>query len=136
VLLDTCVLVYIAQNRKISHQADEAIESARFQNQLLVSAVTAWEIGWLTYARGRLKDVFLPSPEIWFHNFTSLPGIKTIGLEADAAVSSTNLPGQFHGDPADRFLVATSRSLGVPLVTSDQRILEYAAQGHVKAIAC
>jgi PIN domain nuclease of toxin-antitoxin system len=27
-------------------------------------------------------------------------------------------------DPADRIIVATARALGVPLVTSDQRIIE------------
>jgi PIN domain nuclease of toxin-antitoxin system len=39
-------------------------------------------------------------------------------------------------DPADRLLIATARDLGVPLVTRDRRILDYAAQGHVDAIAC
>ena len=32
--------------------------------------------------------------------------------------------------------IATARELGVPLVTRDRRILDYAEQGHVDAIAC
>jgi PIN domain nuclease of toxin-antitoxin system len=46
------------------------------------------------------------------------------------------LPGELHADPADRLLIATARQLGVPLVTRDRRILDYAAQGHVDAIPC
>jgi PIN domain nuclease of toxin-antitoxin system len=36
----------------------------------------------------------------------------------------------------DRLLIATARELKAPLVTRDRRILDYAAQGHVDAIAC
>ena len=32
----------------------------------------------------------------------------------------------FHSDPADQVIVATSRVLGLPLVTSDKQILEFA----------
>ncbi len=61
---------------------------------------------------------------------------------ADSAVrialrsQRSSLPGNFHRDPADRLLIATARELKVPLVTRDRRILDYAAQGHVDAIAC
>jgi PIN domain nuclease of toxin-antitoxin system len=45
------------------------------------------------------------------------------------------LPGQFHGDPADRLLVATARIEGVSLMTKDDRLLEYGRRGFVKVIA-
>jgi PIN domain nuclease of toxin-antitoxin system len=32
------------------------------------------------------------------------------------------LPASFHGDPADRIIVATARSHGLPLVTRDANI--------------
>jgi PIN domain nuclease of toxin-antitoxin system len=32
------------------------------------------------------------------------------------------LPASFHRDPADRLIVSTSRTLGVPLVAHDARI--------------
>jgi PIN domain nuclease of toxin-antitoxin system len=31
----------------------------------------------------------------------------------------------FHADPADRFIVATSQAIGATLVTADQRILAW-----------
>ena len=45
-------------------------------------------------------------------------------LSPEIAVESTLLKG-FHRDPADQIIVATSRVLGFPLVTSDRRILDY-----------
>jgi PIN domain nuclease of toxin-antitoxin system len=41
-----------------------------------------------------------------------------------------------HSDPADRLLVATARALGVPIVTRDRRILNYAKAGFVDAVPC
>jgi hypothetical protein len=33
-------------------------------------------------------------------------------------------------------LVATARELDVPILTADRKILDYAASGHVQALAC
>jgi PIN domain nuclease of toxin-antitoxin system len=57
-------------------------------------------------------------------------------LSHRAAIAASSLPGRFHRDPADCLLIATAREFGVPLVTRDRRILDYAGQGHVDAIAC
>jgi PIN domain nuclease of toxin-antitoxin system len=47
------------------------------------------------------------------------------------AIASTQLPGDFHKDPADRILVAIARRYGIPLVTCDEKILGYP---HVQTI--
>ena len=44
------------------------------------------------------------------------------------------LPGSFHADPADRFIVATARYCGAQLLTADGAIFKYAAGGHVRVI--
>jgi PIN domain nuclease of toxin-antitoxin system len=53
-----------------------------------------------------------------------------IVLDLDA-ISSTQLPGRFHKDPADRMIIALARRHGAPLVTADARIRAYP---HVEAI--
>jgi len=40
-------------------------------------------------------------------------------------IEPTQLPGEFHRDPADQIIVATARAHGCPLVTSDSRLLRY-----------
>jgi len=59
-----------------------------------------------------------------------------IGLDQPRTViDSCRLPGVFHADPADRLLVATARSANAVLVTRDRKILDYAAEGHVRVLA-
>lgn len=43
-------------------------------------------------------------------------------------------PGDFHNDPADRFIVAAARLRSIALVSADRAILDYSMTGHVKAI--
>jgi PIN domain nuclease of toxin-antitoxin system len=50
--------------------------------------------------------------------------IKVADLSPEIAVESTVMRG-FHSDPADQIIVATSRILGLRLVTSDKQILKF-----------
>ena len=45
-------------------------------------------------------------------------------------------PGALQGDPGDRLIIATARYFGLPFVTRDQKIIDYAGDGHVQAIGC
>ena len=110
-----------------------AIERAAANGDVLVSPVTAWEIGMLC-AVSRL--VARPSPEQWFSRLLQRPGVQLAPLTPEAAIAASFLPGTLHGDPADRLLIATARHLGATLVTRDRRILDYAHSGNVEAIAC
>ena len=39
-------------------------------------------------------------------------------------IASSRL-SEFHGDPADRLIVATAMTLGLPLMTADKKIIEW-----------
>lgn len=45
-------------------------------------------------------------------------------ITPEIAALATAFPDSYPQDPADRLIGATARSLGLPLVTKDQRILE------------
>jgi predicted nucleic acid-binding protein len=64
------------------------------------------------------------------------PPLRLAPITPEVAVESTRLPEPFHHDPVDRLLTATARVDGLTLMTRDRRILDYAAQGHVRALAC
>ncbi|EQD54501.1 PilT domain-containing protein, partial [mine drainage metagenome] len=53
----------------------------------------------------------------------------------EVAVVSSRLPGYFHGDAADRILVASARLHDLTLVTHDERILAYGAEQYVSVIS-
>jgi len=65
----------------------------------------------------------------------SAPGLLIEPLLPQIAVEASSLPETFHRDPADRLIVATARVENATLMTRDQRILDYAARGHLTAIA-
>lgn len=133
-LLDTHAWLWYAEGLadRLGVDARACIEQARRDGQLRVSAISVWEIG-LLIAKGRIK-LSAPAWE-WVKQATTLPGMRLQTLDAETALESTRLPGQLHGDPADRFLIAAARVGGLTLVTADSKILEYAAAGHVRALA-
>jgi PIN domain nuclease of toxin-antitoxin system len=135
VLLDTCAALWIGNREFMAPNALQVIRAAAQTAGILVSAVTGWEIG-LATTRLRNPLVLLPTVQLWLADLVARPGFRTVSLDPKVALSASYLPGSFHRDPADRLLIATARELGVPLVTRDRRILDYAGQGHVDAIAC
>lgn len=98
-----------------------------------MSVVSGWEIGLLARKRRLTLDL---EPLAWFERFLAAPGIRLVPLSLKAALLSSVLPEPFHGDPADRMLVATARELDATLVTRDRKILAYAEAGHLRAMAC
>lgn len=90
---------------------------------LLVSDISVWEVG-TKAARGRLR--LMPSPAAWIERASRQPGLSFVPLDRQILLGSTQLPGDLHGDPADRMLIATAALSGVPLVTADGAILDYA----------
>ena len=134
VLLDTHVWVWLLNRDAalVSSAALDAIQAAAARGAARVSVISAWEVATLE-AKGRLR--FTVSCEEWVQRGLAAPGISVAPLTPDIALASTRLPDGFHGDPADRILVATARQLGATLVTADGRIQEYGAGGHVAVMA-
>ena len=94
-----------------------------------MSAISCWEVAKLVeYAR---LDVSCPLAE-WFEQALSYPGIRILPLTPEIAIESTQLPDEFHRDPADQIIVASARTHDCPLVSSDAKLLRYP---HVETIA-
>ena len=113
-----------------------AIAEAADAYALSVSAISAWEVGLLCRPARREPLVLSAPPEIWFANILAVPGVRYIPLDGATAIRSSYLPMPLHDDPADRMLIATARDNNLVLVTRDEKILEYAKLGHVRAVAC
>jgi PIN domain nuclease of toxin-antitoxin system len=133
-LLDTHVLIWLMNgDETLSPQTRKLIKNTCKQSCLLIASISVWEIAMLQ-SKGK---IFLTQPlQQWVKKVASLPYIKVIPLSPEIAIESCELPGEFHGDPADRMIVATCRILDVPLMTRDQKIVEYGNQSYIKVISC
>ena len=70
----------------------------------------------------------------WVKQALSAPGISLAPLTPEIAVLSNRLPGEFHGDPADRIIVATALELNAILVTKDKKILRYSESNPLNVV--
>jgi PIN domain nuclease of toxin-antitoxin system len=133
ILLDTHVVVWSAtDDPRLGKRARALIADCGQTSPFYVSAISAWEIAMLV-RKGRL-DLGEPA-QAWFTTASRHPAWQTVLLDVSTAMEAVNLPGDFHGDPADRFLVGTARRNGLAFMTADSAILTYAGAGHLKAIS-
>ncbi len=133
ILLDTCAVIWLQQGATFKPEAEAALQEAQtIGTQVLVSPITAWEIG-LLVSRGRLA-LSLP-PLKWFERVLDL-GVDLASLTPAILIASSTLPGPPLRDPADRIIATTARDGGYRLMTRDQPLLDFAADGQVAAIAC
>ncbi|MGH7737944.1 MAG: type II toxin-antitoxin system VapC family toxin [Candidatus Tyrphobacter sp.] len=135
ILLDTCAAVWMASAQPtFLKRAQSAIVGAAAKGELFISSISAWEIA--TLAR-RDRLVLRVSPTAFVNQLFAHPSIAEVPVDKEIALLAGSLPGEFHGDPADRLIVATAISHGMQLMTRDRRILAYAKQSNaVPAIPC
>jgi predicted nucleic acid-binding protein len=81
-------------------------------------------------------DAISAGRQSWFSDFMASRAIVLVALTAETLIDSWSLPSPLHNDPADRVILATARAMDAPVMTRDKRILNYAAEGHVRAIPC
>jgi PIN domain nuclease of toxin-antitoxin system len=131
-VLDTHIWIWLMEGAPdLKPKLRKRIEACAREGELLVSAISTWEVGMLE-AKGRIT--FDQECADWVRDALSAPGIRLAPLSPDIAVASTRLPGDFHGDPADRMIVATARAHACPLVTADADIITYSKSGLVRVL--
>jgi PIN domain nuclease of toxin-antitoxin system len=132
-LLDTHCWIWaqLGLLQNLSRAALQSIKDAEREGNLRISVISIWELAMLEQ-RGR---VALPmNVRTWVDQALSKPGIAVTPLTPEIAIESVHLPGDLHGDPADRMLVATARVLGATLATKDAQLIQYSRQRHVRAV--
>lgn len=107
----------------MSHAAATLLRRTAARTSLLVSDISFWEVA-MKAAKGKL--VFSMDAAFWLRRAERAPGIVPIPLSREVLLMSTRLPGEPHGDPADRMLLATAQLQRAPLVTVDEGIISYA----------
>jgi PIN domain nuclease of toxin-antitoxin system len=134
ILLDTCAAIWITEGASISDEAEAAlVESMDEGGDVMLSPMTAWEIGMLV-ARGRYSISM--TVQAWFDHAIGRSNTAVADLTPSILIQSSFLPGNPPPDPFDRVFIATARDHGYRIMTRDLKILDYAAQGHVQAVAC
>jgi len=109
------------------------INKAARTKSVKIPAISVWEVSMLA---SKNRIILEGDTMEWINKALSAPGISLCPLTPEIAYESAHLPGDFHGDPADRRIVASARKLDGTLVTFDQKILEYSNNGYVQVLKC
>lgn len=122
ILLDTHVWVWWVHGEDRLSPAHRDAIAAHEDVGIGVSAISCWEIAKLV----QNKRLVLPCRTLeWLDQALAYPGVRLIDLSPRICTESTELPGEFHKDPADQIIVATARVLECPLLTEDELIRQY-----------
>lgn len=97
-------------------------------SEVYISSISSWEVSLLV--KKKRLDLTM-DPADWVARSEALPFFRFVPVDNRIFLLSNGLPGDFHDDPADRVITATALTLNLPLVTRDQRILDYP---HLKTI--
>lgn len=128
IVLDTHVWIWWVHNdSQLAEKYRNYIQNNE-ANGLGISVFSCWEVAKLV----ELNRLIIHCPlDEWMKTALGYPGIQLLDLTPQIAIESTRLPGEFHRDPADQIIVATARIYDTPLLTFDEKILNYP---HVKLI--
>ncbi|MDR2984056.1 MAG: type II toxin-antitoxin system VapC family toxin [Nocardiopsaceae bacterium] len=114
-LLDTHALLWWLADEGLKDQARDAIADPN--NQVMVSAVSAWEIS-IKKALGKLSAPDDLEGQVNRNGFTEL------SISIAHGVSAGQLP-RHHDDPFDRMLIAQAFGESLTIVTHDKRFSDY-----------
>jgi PIN domain nuclease of toxin-antitoxin system len=122
ILLDTHIWIWwVSENDRLSQKHAEIIE-ANIDAGIGVSIISCWEVAKLVeYDRLRL----IQPVDQWIRDALAYPGVQLLELTPPIVIESTQLPGNFHKDPADQMIVATARIYNISLLTVDSKIVNY-----------
>jgi PIN domain nuclease of toxin-antitoxin system len=110
-VFDTHIWVWVSSGEA------KAKALTNYQGRAIISAISIWEVAMLE-SKQRLR--LRPSIDAWVKQNLE-PPVELEPLHPTICLQSCRLP-DFHGDPADRLIVATALILGVPLITADREI--------------
>jgi PIN domain nuclease of toxin-antitoxin system len=124
-ILDTHIWYwFVIGDETLSKKTIENINQAALNDSLYLSAISVWEVAMLE----NKNRIHFKIPTLqWVEQALKEIPIQLLPLTPAIAVESCHLE-DFHGDPADRIIVATARVENLTLLTRDKKIQYYGDQ--------
>ncbi len=123
ILLDTHVWVWFLSNPELlSKKSKKRIDIAIGNHPIFVSSISVWEVALLVKRKRLVLNMGLND---WLKKAESLPFFSFLPVDNEIALKSVQLPPPLHNDPADRIIIASAQKVGAPIITKDEKILNY-----------
>ena len=126
IVLDTHAwLWWTSDPSRLSGTARAAIDRS---DGVGVCTISCWELAMLVNRRRIALD---RDVRAWIRHALAPDAVEPLVLTADIAVAAALVDADFGGDPADRIIYATARTVRAPLVTKDERLRSFDPRGTV-----
>lgn len=126
ILLDTHVFIWLVNgDDKLTEKNSKFLKEEK--NKYL-SVISSWEIS-LLLEKDRIKLKYSFSE--WIQNALKAYEIEIVNLDLDIILTYNRI-SDFHSDPADKLISATSICKNIPLMTFDKKLIEYKGLNIVK----
>jgi PIN domain nuclease of toxin-antitoxin system len=123
-LLDTHTMLWLTEQvPKLGRAARQKCDEALAANEIAVPTAIFFELGWGVRG-GRIEGP--ESVRKWRDRLLTM-GVREIALSAEIAMVAVKIE-DLHGDPFDRFIVATAVVERATLLTADRAILAWPGQ--------
>ncbi len=120
VVLDTHIwLTWLLDPSRLAVRERRALDTLAEARNLALPAICMWEAQML-HAKRRIEVPF--GFASWLRRATAPDIVTILPIDVGTVISIDELPNRFHGDPADRIIVATARAHDLSLATHDTNI--------------
>ncbi len=126
-LLDTCCIIWAVSKPSALSKMAKTLLTAE-DADIYVSVISSAE---LACAVERRRIIIDRHWKRWFRYYIDQNGWQVKNITIEIMEEAYSLPDSFHTDPADRIIIATAITIGAPVVTKDEKVLNYP---HVKTI--
>lgn len=127
-ILDTHVWIWLTSGENVFKQSFLKFIAERKKISIYISPISIWEVGILV-EKNRIQ---LEMDRLeWVENSLQASEFEIAPITTRIAIQSSRLPGDLHGDPADRLLISTAHEINAVLVTCDQKILQYGEDRYI-----
>lgn len=116
----------VSAPEKLSAAASHVLEAP--DTRVFVSAISCAEVACLAESD---RITVTPHWRTWFSTALSDNGWATLDIDLETVEEAFSIPGDFHRDPADRFIVGAARLHRMTVLTADHKILDYP---HVRSL--
>jgi PIN domain nuclease of toxin-antitoxin system len=120
IVIDTHVAVWMSTGTAFGKRSMSIVKKALAEDRLAISAISFWEMATLV-GKGRLRAL---KPAAEQRAKVLAAGVRELPLHGEICILASEL-ASLHGDPADRFIVATAIAHDAMLVTADERLLKW-----------
>lgn len=132
-LLDTHVFIWLVNGDvTLPVRVRQLINKMLSHGTVYLCVMSCWEIAMLE----EKKRISLSRPCLqWIDDALRCSGVQVAALTPLICVDSCQLPGKIHGDPIDRMLIATARTMQLRLLTRDELLLHHGKKQHMEVVA-